>query len=401
MSYLTWLDYSTRDQRRVLDTLSLFSESGTVDEIGVGVVRDAIADLLFPGTSTLQTRAKYFLFIPWIYRRHEERGTNSADIEKAARKDEIALIDALLASDDKDGVIGKLSRATLQRLPSAVYWQGLAIWRVRLADASQDQYHRSLDHFYRLRREPRERTEGEATSAPRHNWHPGLPAIPEDFPKKASLRLSAGEAVFLQERIFAGASGTLLAFLADSALDGDPVNFTWESTLVGSAPRGLREQVEHARAFSEVIHGAALLYNFLLAELKDDSALIDRYSDWLSDWETLIESRRGELEAWDRSKFWDLVSSKNPSVPLGARTFIDAWSTLALTRGVPKSLRTHEQAHRLVQERERFLKKGLARVDNRRALDLWKGDSMAGQLDFRWGVAQRILNDIFAGLRDA
>jgi hypothetical protein len=400
MSYLAWLDYSTRDQRRVLDTIRLFSEPGTVDEIGVGTVRDALADLLFPGTSTIQTRAKYFLFIPWIYRRHEERETSSADIEKAARKDEVALIDALVSSDDTEGVIGKLSRASLQRLPSAVYWQGLVAWRIRLLDASQYQYHRSLDHYYRLRREPRERAEGEAPSAPRQNWQPALPAVPDDFPKKASLRLTRTEAVFLQERIFAGASGTLLAFLADRSLETDSTRFAWEHPLVGELPQGLKELVAHARCFSEVIHGAALVYNLLLAELKGDSEQVKGYSGQLANWAAGIEGRRAVLEAWDRARFWDLVAKKNPSIPPGARAFIDSWSVLTLTRGVPSSIASNEKARKLVQERERFLKKGLARVDNRRALDLWQGDSMLAQLDFRWYVTQRILKDIFAGLRN-
>jgi len=31
------------------------------------VVRDAFSDLMFPGTSTAQTRATYFLLVPWYY----------------------------------------------------------------------------------------------------------------------------------------------------------------------------------------------------------------------------------------------------------------------------------------------------------------------------------------------
>lgn len=45
-----------------------------------------------------------------------------------------------------------------------------------------------------------------------------------------------------------------------------PVAFLWEHPRLGDMPTQLREQVEHARIFSEVMHGAALLYNLLLAE---------------------------------------------------------------------------------------------------------------------------------------
>ena len=66
-SSLTWLDFSERERRRALEVIDQFREESTRDELGIGSIRDAIADLLFPGTSTVQTRARYFLFIPWLY----------------------------------------------------------------------------------------------------------------------------------------------------------------------------------------------------------------------------------------------------------------------------------------------------------------------------------------------
>jgi hypothetical protein len=42
----------------VLGVVELFRERDTVDELGVGVVRDTFSDLLFPGTSTLHSRGR-------------------------------------------------------------------------------------------------------------------------------------------------------------------------------------------------------------------------------------------------------------------------------------------------------------------------------------------------------
>lgn len=61
-----WIDYGSRDRNKILSILSLLSAPEAVDELGIGVVRDGFADLLFPGTSTIQTRAKYFLLVPYI-----------------------------------------------------------------------------------------------------------------------------------------------------------------------------------------------------------------------------------------------------------------------------------------------------------------------------------------------
>jgi hypothetical protein len=68
MSSFAWLDFSESDRQKALDIIDLFREKGTVDELGIGTVRDAFADLLFPGTSTIMTRARYYLFVPWMYR---------------------------------------------------------------------------------------------------------------------------------------------------------------------------------------------------------------------------------------------------------------------------------------------------------------------------------------------
>src|SRR2546423_13324607 len=86
-SALTWLDYSDRERREMLEIIRLFAEPGTLDELGLGSVRDAFSNLFFPGTSVIQTHARYFLFVPWIYRRLEDRRVPSARVEWRATDD--------------------------------------------------------------------------------------------------------------------------------------------------------------------------------------------------------------------------------------------------------------------------------------------------------------------------
>src|SRR5690242_9296418 len=112
-SVFAWVDFAEGDRRRMAQVIDLLRENDTRDELGIGVVRDALAELLFPGTSTIQTRARYFLFIPWIYRRHEERGTPGGEIARKARVDEDKLIEALVRAGERP--IGVDKRAALQR----------------------------------------------------------------------------------------------------------------------------------------------------------------------------------------------------------------------------------------------------------------------------------------------
>jgi Family of unknown function (DUF6361) len=215
-SSFAWLDYSEHEKQKMLDVIDLFREKETRDELGIGVVRDAFADMLFPGTSTIQTRARYFLFIPWIYRGLERRRVGSARIAAETRKREVALTRAILGSEDSRGVFGKQAGANLKRLASSVYWQGLGTWGIRTFSGSQDQYHRSLDAFYKRGDKCQRTDDGEPIDETTlENWHVGLPPEPAGFLESSSLRLSKRDAEYLRERIMASVPDTLLAFLVE------------------------------------------------------------------------------------------------------------------------------------------------------------------------------------------
>ena len=63
---LGWIDFSKDERDKDLSVIHKLDEQSAVDELGIGAIRDAFADYFFPGTSTVQTRAKYFLVVPYI-----------------------------------------------------------------------------------------------------------------------------------------------------------------------------------------------------------------------------------------------------------------------------------------------------------------------------------------------
>lgn len=95
MSSFAWLDSSEQERAQMLDVISLFREKEMRDELGIGLARDAFADLFFPGVNTIQTRARYFLFIPWIYLDLERLRVKSAEVERRGRYEETRLINVL------------------------------------------------------------------------------------------------------------------------------------------------------------------------------------------------------------------------------------------------------------------------------------------------------------------
>src|SRR4051794_14117809 len=132
MSTLTWLDFSDAERKRALQVVELLGRAETRDELGLGAIRDAFAEALFPGMSTVQRRARYFLFVPWTFRSIERRYAGRTGALERARQEELRLIEALLsADDDHDGVIGGRARRGLRQVPSMIYWQGLTRWGIR------------------------------------------------------------------------------------------------------------------------------------------------------------------------------------------------------------------------------------------------------------------------------
>lgn len=407
MSTFTWLDYSESDRRHMLEVVQLFQEPSTLDELGIGTVRDAFADRLFPGTSTIQTRARYFLFVPWIYRYLEERRVAASRIAERARYDEARLMKSLAQSHpDETGIIGRDAGRNLKRLPSNIYWRGLFVWGLRQFPGSQAQYHRSLDSFYATNQRIRqEYSENEEREALRHNWHANLPEPPDRFPDEATLWLTAKEADYLRERIVTSLPGTLLAYLVEYGRPAAPTRFPWQHPQYGEFPQAQQIELQHARNFSEVIHGASLLYNLMLAEqweaLGIGQHLVELYASDLADWAGTLTQRRTELAKWDwHHQFWDLVYESNPRVPYLTRHFIQEWFALVLASGGAATIADNPQARQLISDRESRLKRRLARLHNPRALELWSGVSGAAQLNFRWNVVQTLIGDMLRGANE-
>jgi len=380
-----------------MDLIELFRDKTTRDELGLGTIRDAIADTLFPGTSTIQTRARYFLFVPWVYRELEKRQVPSGDIARVARQAEIRLIDALARSNDTRGVIGIEARASLERLPSSVYWQGLGDWGIRQMRLSISAYHR---YFTRLadisRRWGSMEEEDLSTDAGiRPMWHAGLPEAPLGFPDQATMTLTTVEADYLRERILTKASGTMLAAMLSLQPPGtDESILPWEYSQAARLPAANRNQLDHGRLFALTTAGAPLLYNLLLAEISSQELARDflrRFRDWAQRQIAPIEP---ELRTWDRAAFWQLVRLQYPRLGLPTRRFTDQWIDLVLSVPSVEKLATDETARRLVRNREMALKGRLSRFVNQKTLALWNGNTGTGIANYRWPRVVDLVRDI-------
>ena len=122
--------------KKITNILRALKTQSALDELGIGTIRDAFSNLLFPGTSTLHTRAKYYVIIPYIFQlAREQRFQLRSDVLPWIHKKEYEIIRALVKNSNSNevGIIGSSTIQTekvLKIKPSYIYWNSLRIWGI-------------------------------------------------------------------------------------------------------------------------------------------------------------------------------------------------------------------------------------------------------------------------------
>ena len=397
-SSFTWVDFAEDDRRKMMEILHLFRDKEIREELGVGIVRDAFSDILFPGTSTLHTRVKYMLFIPWIFMKLERSKTSSEKISEYSRWDEIRLVKYLLEAGETEGVIGRVAKESLKILPSMMYWSGLGKWGIRLFDGTLYQYFRSLDNFYTQKDKVVKSDDNELISKMAYNWDPYLPSYPKNFPHVVNLQLERKEAEYLQHRILTSCSSSLLGFLIAKTKRTN-VDFVWFHPEYGGFNEEHQSIVMHSRNFSDSIYGASLLYNLMLSQKANMTDKIEEYTDKIARWASLMEGRKREIKKWHMKEFWEIVFLENPRINKLTKRFIENWIYMIRSSRDLSKLEVDDSARKLIYRREVHIKGNRSRLKNPRMLSQWGGASGAFPIGFRWNIARRIIEDIRKGLR--
>lgn len=397
MSLIAWLDTSADDERRMRELVRMFSEPGTLDDLGIGQVRDALSDLMFPGISTVQTRARYFLFVPWSFQQAAHTSSGTALLTKA-RLSERRFIVTMQQSGGTDGLIGRVAGEQVTTLPSSIYWSALRRYGILREDRAPNQ----------LRRLNIQRTGTEDDDAPPHDWNIAI-SPPARFPYDVDggFDLTREEAEWLRERIVTTTQGTYLSHLLTASQPPDRSLPFWDQPSLPDASDQVQCVVCHADLFSLVMNGAALLYNLLVAEQYERLGYtaiahpVDDFRERLDTWADDIDDAETELQDWDLSDLWQRVNSVR-TTPVGGATqyFVKEWID-TIQDGQAEGAADAPALRGLVADRERYNKKQQARLSNPRLIATWSGSSGAAPLTFRWGQASRIITDIIDGLHRA
>lgn len=397
-SSVAWLDTSAEQQRRVQDLIRLYGQQESRDELGIGQIRDVLSDTLFPGTSVLQTRARYFLIVPWAFQ-YVARRSPGVGLAARVSRVERQLVEVLRATGET-GIIGNRTGAAVKNLPSAVFWSGLRRYGILTRDVAPDALTGHLT---------RETSADAEELAERHigEWHPTLPAAPLGFPGivDGGVSLTDKEAHWLRDRMVERSRGSVLEYLVLAEAAPQDPSAPWRDQVVLSAQPDVLRLVRHAQAFSLTMHGAALLYNLMLREQYERAGLdrvttsIDRYEDNYADWLDEIRDHADLLRSWHLEEFWGLIDMTPNNISPRTRNFVHEWVAAIADGSVEAALADGQ--HRLrgfIAGRERAIKRAQSRLTNAKLLAVWNGASGAGELAFRWPQVKQIVTDIHEGL---
>jgi len=229
------------------------------------------------------------------------------------------------------------------------------------------------------------------------NWDEGLPKSPEEFPGKDGLDLTKDEAQYLLEKLLINCRESLLTNIINLHNTARK-DFVWENTFIDKLNNDLQIKVMHAQNFSEIMQGAALVYNYLLAEKMESEELINKYKEKLAEWQIAMSSRAEIFLNWNLEHFWNLVYSElTVNVPSRTRRFIDQWIEIVL-KNIDDIFVNEDEMKNLIYARELEVKGRRSRLKNPDYLAKWSGATGTQQLDYRWHVVDKIINDIIRGL---
>lgn len=363
---------------------------GVRDEIGFLTIHQGYADRFFPGTSVLHTRARYAMFVPWLF--EDLAGLTGPAAVRALRERERELAGRLKDARESQVIGGRVYPKPSSQPPSTVYWNALAVWGILRPrpdgrTISRAQAHRLLN------------SAGAATDddgQPLLSLEPPFAPLPERpdswHSGSITLQLTTAEAMFLRERLAqlrrnGGHELSLLARLVRTEVAAPSAMWADETRAVAGADQAPLVRAQQAASLAAVGRAVydALLEHIVEADDKREStirhrihlaAIVEEHGSVAAKLDVdALEADIGVLSSRMRTvliatKAWIASRSENPGA------LFDVYAAAEARKG-PRAR--------------------LAPTPNGRARRLeWSSDEhgLAEPLHYRWEQVSTLLNDL-------
>lgn len=382
-----WIDFSKTERSKILSVLDLLGEKGVLDELGISQIRDGYSDLFFPGTSTIQTRAKYFFIVPYALKDLEFNiQYDYFKLRKTFNDSEERCAHIFLENNpDERGVIGKRSiqgGGWVSRTPASIYWAGLRKYGFFKAKMSIDQYIK----FISIQKQNTkgavnlgnggdeshdDKNAGDVQKTHLFN----IPSYKRDWMDNLQINLTSDEGQFLKNQIIESCSDSLMAYVLKEDIHEflDIPEFCDLEDIISKFPDDIQRNFRKANSFSEFCFALRVVYNLIVSENRNKEAN--------------KEFSKLEFDEISNINIDDIMNSLGIFNPYLRKFLKD--SRQAIENNDLQELK------KLICSREVFLK-GINRSKTAQPGEYEISEWFAGKrLDYRFSIARNIIADIY------
>lgn len=421
MSSIGWIDFSSEHRAKVKSALDLLKEKGTLDELGIGQIRDGFAEQLFPGISTIQTRAKYFLIVPRIIRDFQKLDAKSRRKANGLReflsyKENIVAVQldkhAKQSNVKVTGIIGqtKIGKGGVSRLPSEIYWNGIRTLGLVNTSLSLADFCRFQDQHSARYVESEE--DIESINQEQSNQIVLIPKYDEKWltDENFNIELTFTEAQLIRDRFLESSAiqhsvpsqlfKHQLAnkmFIEENQYTGDENESEQVLGFDGLVERLLtfnqidtqcQTNLRLALQFSRAIEGPHIRYNIVLARINGFENSEKKYQSEFEAWLEKVNNDNILPEGCEQEWF-DVAFRSGFAIRETTQVFITKFFE-SVRGGESTAVLDH-----LVTLQAKRNKQLSSLLNKPNLKDTWYG---MRRLNYRWGTAKIILQDILRGL---
>lgn len=386
---LGWIDFSKNERNKVLNVLDLLGETGVLDELGIATIRDGFSDLLFPGTSTIQTRAKYFLIVPYILKDLElNEEVRPAKLMKDFDSMEENCARILYDKHPQElGIIGRnaiLQNSWVKRPPSNIYLAGFRKYGIFnfksvahyikfISSQKQDK----INALNSVNIKEKSEGVGDDINFEQFSHLLNAPTYKKHWLDDLEINLTYDEGQFLKNQIISNCGDSMLAFiLKNNMLDVLELDSIMDlKSIIFKFPEQIQKDYDIAIKFSEFVYVLRILYNLVVSDNENQEA-IKRFN--------LIKNNLSDISDIDFKQIMLRLNVRNNKL----KQFLEI-SRQLMANGEIEDLKEH------IKRREIQLKgTNRSRLCHPGEFDtqFWFA---GGMLDYRFGNVKVILRDIF------
>ena len=401
-----YITFNSEERQRVMKVLQLVRDQNAIDELGLGRIRDAFANEMFPGMSTLQRRAKYFAVLPSLYHEATKMNyRNPQEVRKQIIHWEIRLTEMLIngcgISDEKmTGITGSSTLEAAKRDetkyvkydPTYIYQNGMRLYGMIRGNVSLEKL--IFDQSELRKKYPERYTNLDTSSDAEEQF--GIKQVfvtcgeAYDFENgdKLPIQLTYKEAAFLKNHIETShnSKDSLLAYLLKNEIEVEPYFADFEKTksIMDNLPEHFQRQYKLALHFSNWAKYMHLRYRYLFALGNDN---IEDTCFWKEQIQELLD---GHNEILDSRRMYEVLQYVDNLVlePTVKQFCMEA--AILLYENKQKEL------DELIKKREKRIKGKRHKIDNPKYINYSMGNPST--MSFRWNeIVYQVITDIRNG----